>query len=89
MKIVLILANSADPNEMQHHAAFHWGFHCLPRYPFRVFQYAIHSLIMHVRPSLIFDPHWMHCVVSFILCLVLAQTRKTCPDMTEELLTRM
>ena len=38
-KVVLILANSADPDEMQHYAAFHLGFHCLPKYPFRVFQY--------------------------------------------------
>ena len=33
---VLILANSADPNEMQHYAAFHLGLHCLPKYSFRV-----------------------------------------------------
>ena len=26
--IVLILANSADPDEMQHDAAFHLGLHC-------------------------------------------------------------
>ena len=31
-----ILANSADPDEMQHDAAFHLGLHCLPKYPFRV-----------------------------------------------------
>ena len=30
--VVLILANSADPNEKQHHAAFHLGLHCLPKY---------------------------------------------------------
>ena len=30
--IVLILANSADPDEMQHNAAFHQGLHCLPKY---------------------------------------------------------
>ena len=35
LKIVLILANSADPNEMQHYAAFHLGLHCLPKYKFR------------------------------------------------------
>ena len=28
LKIVLILANSADPDEMQHYAAFHHGLHC-------------------------------------------------------------
>ena len=30
LKVVLILANSADPDEMQHYAAFHLGPHCLP-----------------------------------------------------------
>ena len=34
----LILANSADPDEMQHCAAFHRGLHCLQTYPFRCFQ---------------------------------------------------
>ena len=38
-KVVLILANSAGPDEMQHYAAFHLGLHCLPKYPFRGFQY--------------------------------------------------
>ena len=32
LKVVLILANSADPDEMQHYAAFHLGLHCLPSY---------------------------------------------------------
>ena len=32
---VLILINSADPDEMQHYAAFHLGLHCLLKYPFR------------------------------------------------------
>ena len=35
LKLVLILANSADPDEMQHYAAFHLGLRCLPKYPFR------------------------------------------------------
>ena len=39
LKVVLILANSADIDEMQHYAAFHLGLHYLPKYPFRVFQY--------------------------------------------------
>ena len=30
LKVVLILANSKDPDEMQHTAAFHLGLHCLP-----------------------------------------------------------
>ena len=38
LKVVLILANSADPDEMQHYAAFHLGLHCLPTYSFRGFQ---------------------------------------------------
>ena len=29
------LTNSEDPDEMQHYAAFHLGFHCLSKYPFR------------------------------------------------------
>ena len=29
LKVVLILANSADPDEMQHYAAFLLGLHCL------------------------------------------------------------
>ena len=39
--VILILANSADPDKMQHYAAFHLGLHCLPKYmyPFRGFQY--------------------------------------------------
>ena len=35
LKVVLILANSADPDEMQHYAAFHLGFHCLLKDSFR------------------------------------------------------
>ena len=31
------IANSADPDEMQHHSAFLLGLHCLPKYPFRSF----------------------------------------------------
>ena len=38
-KVVLILSNSADPGEMKHDVAFHLGFRCLRRYPFRGFQY--------------------------------------------------
>ena len=34
-KVVLILANSAELDEMQHHAVFHPGLCCLPKYPFR------------------------------------------------------
>ena len=40
LKVVLILANSADPDEMQQYAEFHLGLHCLPKCPFRGFQQA-------------------------------------------------
>ena len=32
LKIVFVLANSVDPDEMLHYLAFHLGFHCLPKY---------------------------------------------------------
>ena len=38
LKIILILENSADTDEIQHFAAFHLGLHCLPKNPFRGFQ---------------------------------------------------
>ena len=38
LKIHFVLANSADPDEMQHYVAFHQGLHCLPKYLFRGFQ---------------------------------------------------
>ena len=34
LKIDIVLANSADPDEMPHYAAFHLGLLCLPKYPF-------------------------------------------------------
>ena len=34
LKLLSILANSADPDEMPHYAAFHLGLHCLPKYLF-------------------------------------------------------
>ena len=37
LKIDFVLANSADPDEMPHYAAFHLGLHCWPKYPFRGF----------------------------------------------------
>ena len=33
LKIVFILANSEDPDEMPPEAAFHLGIQCLPTYP--------------------------------------------------------
>ena len=41
LKIFFNSANSAEPDEMQHYAAFHLGLHCLPWYPFRGFQESI------------------------------------------------
>ena len=37
MKIVLMLANSEDPDEMQQYAAFHLDLHCLPKVPVEEF----------------------------------------------------
>ena len=36
LKIVFILANIVEPDELLPYAAFHHdlGFHCLPKYPF-------------------------------------------------------
>ena len=36
LKIVCFLANSEDPDEMLHFAAFHMGLNCLPNCPFMV-----------------------------------------------------
>ena len=38
LKVVFIWANSADPDEMLHNAAFHLRHHCLPKYLFTGFQ---------------------------------------------------
>ena len=37
LKVVFILANSADTDEMQHHAVFYLSLHCLPKNPIRGF----------------------------------------------------
>ena len=37
LKVDFVIANSADPDEMPHYAAFHLGLHCLPKYTFRGF----------------------------------------------------
>ena len=39
LNIVFTIANSVDPDEMLHDAAFHLGLPCLQKYPFRGFQY--------------------------------------------------
>ena len=33
LKIFILLANSADPDEMPHFVAFHQGLHCLRKVP--------------------------------------------------------
>ena len=38
LKMDFVLANSVDPDEMLHDAAFHQGLHFLPKYLFRGFQ---------------------------------------------------
>ena len=37
LKIIFILANSEEPNEMLHSAAYHLGLHCLPKYRFPIY----------------------------------------------------
>ena len=37
--IVFILANSEDPDEMPHYAAFHLALHCLQKYQFMGLHY--------------------------------------------------
>ena len=39
LKIFFTFRNSVDPDEMKQYAAFHLGLHCLPKFPFRGFQY--------------------------------------------------
>ena len=39
LRIILVLANSVDPDEMLCYAAFLLGFQSLPKYPFRGFVY--------------------------------------------------
>ena len=39
LKFDFVLANSADPDEKPHYAAFDLDFHCLPKYMCRDFLY--------------------------------------------------
>ena len=32
LKVLYVLTNHADPDEMLHNAPFHQGIHCLPKY---------------------------------------------------------
>ena len=52
LNVVLILANNADPDEMQHHAAFYLGLHYLPKYLFNGFQYTkggLRTAFLHTK----------------------------------------
>ena len=46
---ILNSANSVDPGEIQHHAAFHLGLHCMPKYPFSGFQYTMFSQLLQLN----------------------------------------
>ena len=51
LKIDFVLANSVDPDEMLHYAAFHLGLHCLPNYPFRVYWSSKGENLVKEEPS--------------------------------------
>ena len=51
LKIVLFLANSTDPDEMQHDASFYLHLHCLPKYLFRGFQYTKKIIFFKETPT--------------------------------------
>ena len=59
MRIALVLANSVDPDEMQHYAAFHLGLHRLPKGA----QW-LSGRVLDSRPrGRGFEPHRCHCFV--------------------------
>ena len=35
LKFFFVLTNSADPDEILHYAAFHWGLHYLSKYMYK------------------------------------------------------
>ena len=39
LKVVIVLANSEDPDDMPHNASSHQGIHCLIRFTFRIYWY--------------------------------------------------
>ena len=47
-----MLANSADPDELQHYAAFHLGLHCLSKYLIRGL---IQRIKLHISGSALFS----------------------------------
>ena len=46
-----MLANSADPDEMQRDSAFHQGLHCLLKFPFKGFQYTKGLMFLTALPT--------------------------------------
>ena len=44
LKIIFILANSVDPEEMLHNAGFHLDLHCLPSLHNLAFHLGLHCL---------------------------------------------
>ena len=83
LKINFVLANSADPDEMPHHVAFHLGLHCLQKFSFRGFQvnpchgeyfYVLHS--PPPPPPNSYPVHLQHSSWIYIIVFVfLFQTR--------------
>ena len=90
------LANSEDPDEMPHNAAFHLGLNCLLRQNRKKNNIVLGAQwlsgrVLDSRPrGRGFEPHRHHCVVSLSKninpSLVLVQPRKTRPFITERLL---
>ena len=63
---MFVLANCADPGEMQHYAAFHLGFHCLQKYlfiGFLVAQWLSGRVLDSRQRGRGFKPHQHHCVM--------------------------
>ena len=56
LKIDFVSANSADPDEMLHYAAFHLGRHCLRKYPLRgtLVRKLVKSLLNFGKPIISF-----------------------------------
>ena len=57
LKIVSILANSVNPDEMPHNVAFHLGLHWLPKYPFRGF----YMQLVNFRTAAVRFRYFYHC----------------------------
>ena len=79
MKIVLVLANSEDPDVTQHDAAFHLGLRRLPKGA----QWPSGRVLDSRLRGRGFEPHRRHCVVLLEQDTLLVQPRKTRPCLTE------